>query len=419
MRRFCILIVGSVLLLATAAKATIFGSLRGMIHDPQHRPVEGTMVMMRAKHADWAESTTTDSNGQFRFSAVPLGEYTISVASPGFIQAAQDVVVNSGSDLLLHFQLKLAGSQQTVTVSASAETVATDSATPTTLVNRDDIANTPGASRSNSLAAITNYTPGAYITHDQLHIRGGHQVSWLLDGVPVPNTNIASNVGPQFDPKDIDYLEVQRGGYSAEYGDRTYGVFNVVTRSGFERNRQGELIAGYGSYNNTNDQISFGDHSERFAWYGSLTGYRTDLGLETPSTDILHDQAAGLSGFGSLIFNKTPNDQLRLITSLRGDHFQVPNDPDQQAAGIRDTENERDAFVNFSWLHTIGTGTVLTISPFYHFNRAHYLGDYTGVPDPSVSIPQDDRGSNYVGGVVSLGVTRKRHNLHAGVQRSE
>ena len=96
---------------------------------------------------------------------------------------------------------------------------------------------------------ITNYVPSAYMVHDQLHIRGGHQVSWLIDGVPVPNTNIASNVGPQFDPKDIDYLEVQRGGYSAEYGDRTYGVFNVVTRSGFERDRQAELVTSYGSFN--------------------------------------------------------------------------------------------------------------------------------------------------------------------------
>ena len=57
-------------------------------------------------------------------------------------------------------------------------------------------------------------------------------MSWLIDGVPVPNTNIATNVGPQFDPKDIDSLEVLRGGYSAEYGDRTYGVFNVVPRTG-------------------------------------------------------------------------------------------------------------------------------------------------------------------------------------------
>src|SRR5258707_611420 len=84
------------------------------------------------------------------------------------------------------------------------------------------------------------------LVHDQLHIDGGHQVSWLLDGVPVPNPSIASTVGPQFDPKDIDNIEVQRGGYSADYGDRTYGVFNVVTRSGFERNREAEIVTSYG-----------------------------------------------------------------------------------------------------------------------------------------------------------------------------
>jgi len=139
------------------------------------------------------------------------------------------------------------------------------------------------------MSMIGDYVPGAYMVHDQLHIRGGHQISWLLDGVPVPNTSIASNVGPQFDPKDIDNIEVQRGGYSAEYGDRTYGVFNVVTRSGFERNREAELVSSFGSFNDTNDQISFGDHTERFAYYGSLTGYRTDLGLETPVSQVIND----------------------------------------------------------------------------------------------------------------------------------
>jgi hypothetical protein len=33
--------------------------------------------------------------------------------------------------------------------------------------------------------------------------------------VPIPNTNIASNIGPQIDPKDIDFLEAQRGCYSS------------------------------------------------------------------------------------------------------------------------------------------------------------------------------------------------------------
>ena len=408
-RHICIL---AVLLSSLAAYATIFGSVHGLIHDPQHRPVQNAQITIRSATSDWKQSSSTDDSGEFRFDNVPLGEYKVTVDTPGFASEEQKLTITSGREARLHFSLNLAAHKETVEVTDSAATVNPESSTTTSVVTRQQIAQTPGADQSNSLAMITNYVPSAYLVHDQLHIRGGHQVSWLLDGVPVPNTNIASNVGPQFDPKDIDYLEVQRGGYSAEYGDRTYGVFNVVTRSGFERNRQAELLTSYGSFNGTNDQFSFGDHSERFAYYGSISGNRTDLGLETSSPQVLHDQAAGLGGFASIIFNKTPSDQFRLMTSLRGDHYQVPNDPDQQAEGIRDIEDERDSFVNLSWLHTIGPGTVLTISPFYHFNRSHYSG---GLSDTPV-IPEDDRGSHYVGGVASIGINRGRNTAHTGVQ---
>ena len=402
--------------IASIAGATIFGSVHGLIHDPQHRPVEGAKVTLRSTSSEWSQTVASDSAGEFQFDNVPIGDYRVTVDAPGFATEEQKVVLTSGRDAKPHFSLSVARSAVTVEVQDVAPTVNPESSTSTNLVSRDAITQTPGADAANSLSMITDYTPGAFMVHDQLHIRGGHQISWLLDGVPVPNTNIASNVGPQFDPKDIDYMEVQRGGFNAEYGDRTYGVFNVVTRSGFERDRQGEVVLGYGSYNNTDNQISFGDHSERFAWLGSLSGYRTDLGLETPTTHVLHDLGSGLGGYGSLIFNQSATDQLRLITSVRRDHYQVPNTPEQQAAGIHDVENERDAFVNLTWLHSINPNTVLTVSPFYHFNRAHYRGGYSGAPDPSVIIPEDDRGSNYVGGVVSLAYRRGIHNFSGGLQ---
>ena len=256
---------GVVGLMSSIALATIFGSVRGVIHDPQHRPIQGAMVMLKSKSSEWTKSASTDANGEFTFNAVPLGDYSISVVSPGFAQALQNVVVNSSTEPVVHFQLSLAGAKETLNVSGVPEVAPTDSATPITLVNRQEIERTPGASRSNSMAMIMDFVPGAYITHDQLHIRGGHQTSWLVDGVPVPNTNIASNLGPQFDPKDIDYLEVNRGSYSAEFGDRTYGVFNIVPRSGFERNNQAELVLSAGNFHQTNDQLSFGSHTERFA----------------------------------------------------------------------------------------------------------------------------------------------------------
>src|SRR5690348_250321 len=398
----------ALLLSSMAAYATIFGTISGLIHDPQHRPVQGAQVTLHAANSAWTKSVSSNDSGEFRFDSVPLGEYSLTVELAGFAREEQKLVLSSGRDIRTHFSLTVAQARETVEVKDESVAVSPESSTTATLVSRQQIAQTPGADQTNSLAMITDYVPSAYMVHDQLHIRGGHQVSWLLDGVPVPNTSIASNVGPQFDPKDIDNLEVQRGGYSAEYGDRTFGVFNVVPRSGFERNREAELVTSFGSFNNTNDQISFGDHTERFAYYGSLTGYRTDLGLETPVPQAINDQAAGLSGFTSLIFNKDPANQLRLVASARGDHYQVPINP---ADPLHDVEDESDDFVNFSWLHTIGTGISLTLSPFYHFNRAHYL---PGSQDSVLS--EYARGSNYFGGVANLGVMRGRHNFHAGLQ---
>src|SRR5207302_9747341 len=129
----------------------------------------------------------------------------------GFKSIEQSVTVISGNAPVLHFFMTIAPMSQRVEVIVNSETSRTDSPTPTTLIRRQEISQTPGSDRTNSLAFITNFVPGSYLTHNQLHVRGGHQVTWLIDGVPVPNTNIADTVGAQFDPKDIDYLEIQRG----------------------------------------------------------------------------------------------------------------------------------------------------------------------------------------------------------------
>ncbi|MBV9342316.1 MAG: TonB-dependent receptor [Acidobacteria bacterium] len=408
MRRQLVPLAALLLSLPPTVSATMFGSLAGLIHDPQHRPIESANITLQAVDSSWSRSMKTSDSGQFRFESVPLGRYVVRIEAPGFAAHSEELTVSSGSETRLHLSLKVAVSGEAIEVRETLPGINLDSSSSTILVGRQQIAATPGAAESKSMSMITNYVPGAYIVHDQLHIRGGHQVSWLLDGVPVPNTSIASNVGPQFDPKDIDSMEIERGGYSAEYGDRTYGVLNVVTRSGFERNREAEFVSSYGSFHTTNDQISLGDHSERFAYYGSLSGYRTDLGLETPVPQVINDQGAGLSGFVSLIFNKDAANQLRLTSSARGDHYQVPVDP---ANPLADVDDERDDFVNFSWLHSAPGGIAVTVSPFYHFNRARYQGG----PDDSI-VSLYDRGSNYVGGVTTIAVTGSRHNFHTGLE---
>ena len=378
--------------------------------DPQQSAIAGAEVMLRSSSSSFSRTADTDSVGGFSFRSVTICEYTVTVESSGFSKLSLALTVLSDRTTMLRVQLKIAPVSQQVIVRDEPVSLDSDSATVVTLVSRKQIAQTPGADRTNSLAMITDYVPGAVITHNQLHIRGGHQVTWLVDGVPVPNTNIADTVGPQFDPKDIDYLEAQRGGYTAEYGDRTYAMFNVVPRNGFERDREAELLVSYGNFNQTNDELSFGSHTKRVAYYASINGNRSDYGLETPVPEVFHDQSNGLGGFGSLIFNANPKDQFRLVTALRRDFFQVPNDQDAQDAGIRDVERERDAFINFSWMRTLNDKLLLTVSPFYHYNRAAFIGG----PNDTPVIPTDERSSRYGGAQIVLSALTRQHNARVG-----
>lgn len=390
-------------------RSAVFGSLRGVVHDPDHRPVPGAQVVIKASASDFIRSLACGADGAFEALSLPPGRYRVTASADGLAAVAKDVMVVSGSAPVLHFQLALGAGRDSITVSESV--APSDSVTPTTVLSRKQIETTPGAGLTNSLSLITDYVPGAWVTHDQLHIRGGHQVTWAIDGVPIPNTNIASNAGPQIDPKDVDYLEVHRGGYSADLGDRTYGVFNVVPRTGFERNNEGELLTTFGSFHQTNDQVNFGSHTERFAYYAGVNGNRSEYGLQTPGPDVLHDRVWGLGGMATLIYNRDAGNQLRFVSSLRRDDYQIPDDPEAYASGVRDMERERDAALSFSWAHSFSPGVLLAVSPFYHYNRANY----DGAPgDAPVSTTQH-RVSQYAGAQVALSAVTSRHNARAGV----
>jgi TonB dependent receptor/Carboxypeptidase regulatory-like domain/TonB-dependent Receptor Plug Domain len=400
------------------AHATVLMSVRGVVHDPHHRPIAGASITLRAANSDFVENEKTNDNGEFSLSAVPLGVYIITAAQPGFDTAQETVTVAANTSPVLHFELQVAAVQESVTVNTATTAANVDSVTPTTLVSREDIARTPGADRTNSLAMITDYVPGAYMTHDMLHMRGGHELSWMIDGVNIPNTNIASNIAPQIDPKDIDYLEVDRGSYGASQGDRTYGVFDVVPRSGFERNRQGELVLTMGSFYQTNDQLSLGNHSEKFAWYTSLNGNRSNYGLQPPIETPVHNASNGYGGFASFIYNHDPSNQMRLVTQVRADYYQIPYDPDPgnwqnqlyDSTGLRDGEQETDGYAAFTWVHNFNSATVLQLSPFYHYNDANYEPSPQDLPTATSS----DQTGNYGGVQTSISTVIAKNSVSAG-----
>ena len=177
-----------------------------------------------------------------------------------------------------------------------------------------------------------------------------------------------------------------------------------------------------GNFYQTNDQISCGGHTQRFAYYASLNGNRSNYGLQTPIPQVFHDAANGYGGFASFIFNPDPQNQFRLVASLRQDYYQIPIDPDPNSVGnrswigipsygLRDAEREPDGYATFSWVHTFNPNTLLTVSPFYHYNGADYHGGANDYP----VISTVNQTANYGGMQAALNANFWRNDLQAGV----
>ncbi len=408
-----------VLLAPMHAWAAAFGAIRGSVNNVHSEGVPGASVRLQSVASGAVRTATTDARGHFHFPNVSIGTYRLTVSRKGFIVATQPVTVEAGyfpspEVLLLRKNVKTLAQ---VLVSAVTRPPVVASVTPITLVSQQDIMQTPGALNVNSLAMITDYVPGAYEAHDMLHIRGGHQTSWLIDGVEIPNTNIAESLGPAIDPQDIQTLGAEGGGYNASEGDRTYGIFNVIPKTGFGSRNQAVLGVTAGNFGQTDDYLSAASHEGAFAYYASLEGNRSDLGLQTPDSQVIHDATRGLGLFTNLQYSPSASNEFRLVAQLRQDLYQIPdctgplpNDP-QCVGQLGDTQSEGDDFALLSWVHSFTDDITLTSSLMYHFERADYNG---GAADHPV-ITHFHHSSQYEGGEESLRLHFSRNHVAVGV----
>ncbi|MGH8295135.1 MAG: carboxypeptidase regulatory-like domain-containing protein, partial [Steroidobacteraceae bacterium] len=403
------------------AWAAAFGSISGTVHDASSKAVPGAHVRLQSIASGAVQTATAGAHGRFDFPDVSIGTYRLTISRKGFIPSTQPVTVEAGyfpnANVLLLRKNARRLAQVTVSAVAPPPPVVV-SVTPITLVSQQDILRTPGAIKVNSLAMITDYVPGAYEAHDMLHIRGGHQTSWLIDGVEIPNTNIAESLGPAIDPQDIQTLEVERGSYQADEGDRTYGIFNVIPKTGYGSRTQGDLGVTVGNFGQTDDYLSAASHTGNFAYYASVEGNRSDLGLQTPVSQVIHDQSKGYGLFTNLQYNPSARNAVRFVLQMRQDDYQIPNCSEsgfQQIDGCTppsqsDEQGEADNFALLSWVHTFTSEVLLTSSVMYHFERADYDGGARDYP----IVTHFHHSSQYEGAEEGLRLNLGRNHVRVG-----
>ncbi len=87
----------TLLLIPNLVLASVFGVVKGVVHDPQHRPIAGAEVLLKSSTSDWRAEATTNDAGLFQIQTVPLGDYSVTVTAPGFVDNTITIRVVAGN----------------------------------------------------------------------------------------------------------------------------------------------------------------------------------------------------------------------------------------------------------------------------------------------------------------------------------
>src|SRR5258706_11796356 len=111
----------SLLIFAAPARAQLgnSGSIEGVVKDQSGASVPGAKVQITNPVSHFQRETTTDTDGNFRFTNVPFNPYHLVITAAGFGSLSQDVDVRSTVPVNLPIALKVGAAATTVTVEAN------------------------------------------------------------------------------------------------------------------------------------------------------------------------------------------------------------------------------------------------------------------------------------------------------------
>jgi len=220
------------------------GEITGSVTDPSGAFVPRATVTALEVATQQKYTATSNSAGQYLLPQLSLGEYELTVEAQGFKQTFENgVVLHVGNNIRQDISLALGEESQSVTVEATAGLMQAESAEIKDVIENQQIVNLPLKSRELLELAILSpgvVNPPGGTRGDSLQQTGklinvlgnrtGHNL-FLVDGVSVTDEYF-NNVALSPSPDATREFNMDLTDYSAEFGGKSGGVVNVVTRSG-------------------------------------------------------------------------------------------------------------------------------------------------------------------------------------------
>jgi hypothetical protein len=240
------LAVGFVVALAAVppirAQARLTGAdLVGRVTDESMAVLPAATVTVVNRDTNLTRTATSDAQGEYKVPALPPGTYKVTASVQGFASQTRDgVTLQLGQTVELEFTLKIAGTQEELTIVGESPMVDATDTSVSSVVGQQQIENLPINGRN--FISFSIITPG--VTTDRTPQQGASATSGLsftgqrarsnnimVDGLD-NNDVIVGAVRATFSQEAIREFQVVTDSYSAEFGKATGGVVNILTKSG-------------------------------------------------------------------------------------------------------------------------------------------------------------------------------------------
>jgi len=396
------------------------GTVSGTVRDPNNAVVPNANVTIENAVTSFKETTTTGTDGTFRFSNVPLNSYVLTTQANGFGAAQQTLNVRSTVPINIDVALVISAATETVTITTGGADVLENVPSSHTDVDKNLLNRLPVGSPANGLSdAVTLAAPGVVAdSNGFMHPLGDHaQVNISLDNQPISDQQ-SKAFSTQIPINAIQSLEVVTGAAPAEYGDKTSLVINAVIRSGLnQRKPTGSFNTLYGSFGTTHEDASLAYGNAKIGNFMAFNFDRSGRFLDAPEFTVLHDRGRAINLFDRIDYSPNSKDTFHLNLFVARNRFETPNEFDQQA--LRQDQRQLVNSINIApgYVHIFSPTTVLSINPYYRLDNVKYFNS----PDPFSDQPltfNESRRLNNVGIKTDLSYVKGRHNAKFGVQFS-
>jgi hypothetical protein len=217
------------------------GDVAGTVADSSGAIVPGATLTLTSLATSATRSTTANSVGEFRFSQLPPGRYTLGVSATGFEQAKQTIDISVGAIAPANFALVVGKNSVTVEVSAGeVPMIHVDDAQISTTFTQEQVENLPNP--GNDLTFVAQTAPGSV-----MNTQGGYG-NFSSFGLPGTANTFTVNGGYYDDPflnvnnsgatnltlgnNDVASVTVTSNAYNASFGGLGGAQVSEISRSG-------------------------------------------------------------------------------------------------------------------------------------------------------------------------------------------